>query len=93
VDAWGHTASLVGLIRYAEPLPTRGSSWSVRLLLSRREAVHSSWVLLAYFGPETQLPLLSLIGAMSGLIMVFVRSPIRVVKQWCLAMGRKSTID
>jgi hypothetical protein len=47
--------------------------------------------LLAYFGPETQLPLLSLLGAMSGLIMVFVRSPIRAVKRWCLAVGRRSS--
>jgi len=55
--------------------------------------VESTWVLLAYFGPETQLPLLSLLGAMSGLVMVLVRSPIRVVRRWCLLAGKKSSID
>jgi hypothetical protein len=38
--------------------------------------------LLAYFGPEVQLPLLSLIGAVSGVVLMLGRAPIRIVKRW-----------
>jgi hypothetical protein len=38
--------------------------------------------LLAYFGPEVQLPLTSLIGAISGIVLIVGAGPIRVVKRW-----------
>jgi hypothetical protein len=42
--------------------------------------------LLAYFGPEVQLPLLSLIGAVSGVILMVGRAPIRFAKRWLGAL-------
>jgi hypothetical protein len=38
--------------------------------------------LLAYFGPEVQLPLTSLIGAISGIVLIVGAAPIRVFKRW-----------
>ena len=38
--------------------------------------------LFAYFGPEVQLPLISLIGAISGIILIIGTAPIRMVKRW-----------
>ena len=38
--------------------------------------------LFAYFGPEVQLPLTSLIGAISGIVLIVGAAPIRVVKRW-----------
>ncbi len=38
--------------------------------------------LFAYFGPEVQLPLTSLIGAISGIVLIIGAGPIRVVKRW-----------
>ncbi len=38
----------------------------------------SSWMLLAYFGPEVQLPLTSLLGAVFGFAMLFGREVSRV---------------
>ncbi len=37
---------------------------------------------LAYFGPEVQLPLVSLIGAISGVVLLVGSAPIRLVKRW-----------
>jgi hypothetical protein len=45
--------------------------------------------LLAYFGPEVQLPLLSLIGAVSGVFLMVGRAPIRIVKRWFGALIRR----
>lgn len=39
-------------------------------------------MLFAYFGPEMQLPLLSFIGAISGIVMIVGSAPIRLVKRW-----------
>jgi hypothetical protein len=38
--------------------------------------------LLAYFGPEIQLPLTSLIGAISGVVLIVGATPFRVIKRW-----------
>ena len=38
--------------------------------------------LLAYFGPEVQLPLVSIIGAISGVVLLVGSAPIRLVKRW-----------
>jgi hypothetical protein len=43
-------------------------------------------ILLAYFGPEVQLPLLSFIAAASGILMMIGRAPIRLVKRWIGAL-------
>jgi hypothetical protein len=39
-------------------------------------------MIFAYFGPEMQLPLTSLVGAISGIILIIGGTPIRRVKQW-----------
>ena len=39
-------------------------------------------MLFAYFGPEMQLPMMSLIGAISGIVLIVGSAPIRLVKQW-----------
>jgi hypothetical protein len=44
---------------------------------------------LAYFGPEVQLPLLSLIGAVSGVVLMVGRAPIRIVKRWLGALRQR----
>jgi len=41
---------------------------------------HASMV-VAYFGPEVQLPLLSLIGSIVGVAMMAGSLPVRVVKE------------
>jgi hypothetical protein len=41
-----------------------------------------SATLLGYFGPEIQLPLASLIGAISGIVLLVGGAPIRFVKRW-----------
>ena len=38
--------------------------------------------LFAYFGPEVQLPLTSLIGAVSGFLLLVGAGPIRRLRQW-----------
>jgi hypothetical protein len=40
--------------------------------------------LFAYFGPEVQLPLVSLIGTISGIILIIGAAPLRMVKRWML---------
>jgi len=45
--------------------------------------------LLAYFGPEVQLPLLSMLGAVSGILLMVGRAPIRLVKRWIGALRRR----
>jgi hypothetical protein len=45
-------------------------------------------LLLAYFGPEMQLPLTSLIGAISGVILIVGGSPIRLIRRWSSTLGR-----
>ncbi|MFI5460803.1 MAG: hypothetical protein ACHRXM_35780 [Isosphaerales bacterium] len=47
-------------------------------------------ILLAYFGPEVQLPLLSLLGAVSGILLMVGRAPIRLVKRWIGALKSRS---
>jgi len=46
--------------------------------------------LLAYFGPEVQLPLISFIAAASGFLLMLGRAPIRVVKRWVGAIKSRS---
>jgi hypothetical protein len=41
-----------------------------------------SSTLFAYFGPEVQLPLTSLIGAVSGIVLIVGAMPVRLVKRW-----------
>jgi hypothetical protein len=38
--------------------------------------------LLAYFGPEVQLPLVSIIGAITGVALLVGGAPIRLVRRW-----------
>ena len=38
--------------------------------------------LLGYFGPEVQLPLTSLIGAVSGIFLIVGAAPVRRIKRW-----------
>jgi hypothetical protein len=50
--------------------------------------------LFAYFGPEVQLPLLSVLGAASGVLMLLVRSPIRFFgRLWARLTGRRRRGD
>jgi len=39
-------------------------------------------MLIAYFGPEMQLPLISVIGAISGFVLIVGAAPVRLIKQW-----------
>lgn len=45
-------------------------------------------LLLAYFGPEVQLPLTSLIGAISGVILIVGGAPIRWVRRRVSTLAR-----
>jgi hypothetical protein len=45
-------------------------------------------LLLAYFGPELQLPLTSLIGAISGVMLIVGGAPIRLVRRWASMLLR-----
>lgn len=45
-------------------------------------------LLLAYFGPEIQLPLTSLIGAITGMILIVGGAPIRLVRRWSSTLLR-----
>ena len=47
-------------------------------------------VLLAYFGPEVQLPVISFIAAAAGFLMTIGRAPIRVISRWFKARKAKS---
>lgn len=37
---------------------------------------------LAYFGPEVQLPLASIVGAISGVVLLVGAAPIRLARRW-----------
>jgi hypothetical protein len=50
-------------------------------------------VLLAYFGPEVQLPVLSFIAAASGLFLTIGSAPIRAFKRWLGARKEKRTLS
>lgn len=45
-------------------------------------------VLLAYFGPEIQLPLTSIIGAITGVILLVGTTPLRLVRRWASTLGK-----
>jgi hypothetical protein len=45
-------------------------------------------LLLAYFGPEMQLPLTSLIGAISGVMLIVGGAPMRLVRRWSSMLVR-----
>ena len=49
----------------------------------------SSWMVLAYFGPEIQLPLTSLLGAVFGVAMIFGREVTRVAVSSYRAIARR----
>ena len=38
--------------------------------------------LFAYFGPDVQMPLISLIGTFAGMILIIGSAPLQVVKRW-----------
>lgn len=38
--------------------------------------------IFAYFGPEVQFPVLSILGAMSGLLMLVGGAPYRRIRRW-----------
>jgi hypothetical protein len=38
--------------------------------------------LFAYFGPEVQMPMTSLIGAFSGIVLIVGAVPVRLIKRW-----------
>ena len=42
----------------------------------------------AYFGPDTLLPLASILGAIGGTVMIFGRTIVRIVKQSVRAVRR-----
>jgi hypothetical protein len=44
--------------------------------------MHQWSPIFAYFGPEVQFPLLSLMGAISGLFMIVGGAPYRRIKRW-----------
>lgn len=44
--------------------------------------MHLSFLVLAYFGPETVLPMTSIIAAVAGLIMMFGRNTLRLLWRW-----------
>jgi hypothetical protein len=46
------------------------------------EQMNDCSTIFAYFAPEAQLPLASLIGAISGIVLIVGAAPIRVVTQW-----------
>jgi hypothetical protein len=47
-------------------------------------------ILLAYFGPEVQLPLMSFMVAFSALIVTIGGAPIRIIKRWLSAKRARS---
>jgi hypothetical protein len=44
--------------------------------------MHFCSPIFAYFGPEVQFPLLSLLGAISGLVMMVGGAPYRRIRRW-----------
>jgi hypothetical protein len=44
-------------------------------------------LLLAYFGPEVQMPLASLLASMVGLLMIVGAAPVRLVRRLWDRMG------
>jgi hypothetical protein len=44
--------------------------------------------LLAYFGPEVQLPMASLVGAISGVILIVGAAPIRWIRRRVSMLAR-----
>ncbi len=50
-------------------------------------------MLLAYFGPEVQVPLISFIAAGIGFLMTIGRAPIRGVRRWLAARKAKSNVS
>jgi|GEM_PF-1605177 len=49
-----------------------------------------SWVILAYFGPETVLPITSVLATIAGLVMMFGRSLFAML---LLPFKRKQTLE
>jgi hypothetical protein len=47
--------------------------------------------MFAYFGPETMMPLASILGAIGGIVMIFGRTIQRVTGRWVRILLRKST--
>jgi hypothetical protein len=45
---------------------------------------------LAYFGPEVQLPVISFLAAVSGLLLTIGTAPFRAIKRWLGARKAKS---
>jgi len=57
------------------------------------EFVQTFPTVLAYFGPEVQLPVLSFIAALSGLILTIGGAPVRAIKQWLGERKAKRTLS
>jgi hypothetical protein len=55
--------------------------------------VHTFPLLLAYFGPEVQLPVISFLAAMSGLLLTIGTAPFRAIKRWFGARKAKRTLS
>ncbi len=47
----------------------------------------------AYFGPEVQLPVLSFIAAVSGLVLTIGGAPIRAIRRWLSARRARKTLS
>jgi hypothetical protein len=62
-----------------------------RLLETGAELMQICSTVFGYFGPEVQLPLTSLIGALSGIILIVGKAPIRVVKRWLEEIKQETT--
>jgi hypothetical protein len=46
-------------------------------------------MILAYFGPGLQLPLTSIVMALSGIVMMASRMPLRFISKWRRALGKR----
>jgi hypothetical protein len=55
--------------------------------------VESFPAVLAYFGPDVQLPVISFIAAVSGLLLTIGGAPIRAFKRWLAARKEKRTLS
>ncbi len=45
--------------------------------------------LYAYFGPEVQLPIISMIGVFSGIVMIVGGAPVRMVRRFLRGRVRR----
>lgn len=60
------------------------------LFRSGAEFMQTCSTLFAYFGPEVQFPLTSLIGAVSGFMLIIGAAPVRLLKDWLQRVRQSS---